>query len=119
MAAKRRYTDRINIRGNSVDVDITGIIFQEEGCWVSFSPAFDASSYGDTPQEAAQGLQETVQIIVSDLKESGRLEEDLQRLGWRVGGSGLKVYSRRQTESSQLPPGARDDYFLRPMAMAL
>lgn len=112
------FKNTILIKSTGIEVSLTGFIFKEDDTWVAYAPAVDVSSYGDSVEEAAEGLKDSVYLILEDLKETGRLEEDLRRLGWLLSAPSTAFsYTRPQPKKAPVPPAIGNDFYMKQMAM--
>ena len=58
-------------------------VFKEDEVYVGLCPELNVSSFGDTPQEAADSLQEAVELFLEGCESMGTLEEVLGESGFR------------------------------------
>ena len=58
-------------------------IIKEGESFISYSPALDLSTVGNTFEEAQQRFEEAVQIFFEEVNQRGTLEEALLELGWQ------------------------------------
>ncbi len=65
-------------------VTVQVALFQEDGIWVAYCPAFEVSSYGDEKGEAKQAFEEAMQIFLAETERKGTLEKYLLKLGWQL-----------------------------------
>ena len=72
-------------------------IFKEGDLYVGLSPDLNVSSFGDTPQEATDSLQEAVEAFLEGCEELGTLEEVLVESGFLNDGYAWRL-SERITE---------------------
>lgn len=54
---------------------LTGIIWEEEGKFVSKCPELEVASCGDTPQEALRNLEEAVELYIENATELGFFDD--------------------------------------------
>ena len=59
-------------------------VFEEDGVYVGLSPELNVSSFGDTPQEATDSLQEAVELFLEGCESLGTLEEVLEESGFKL-----------------------------------
>lgn len=59
-------------------------LFEEDDVIVSLCPELNVSSFGDTPEEAADSLKEAVSLFLEGCKEMGTLETVLEEAGYRL-----------------------------------
>ncbi len=59
-------------------------LFEEDDVIVSLCPELNVSSFGDTPEEAADSLKEAVSLFLEGCKEMGTLEAVLEEAGYRL-----------------------------------
>jgi predicted RNase H-like HicB family nuclease len=55
--------------------NITGVIWEEEGAYVSKCPELGVASCGDTPEEALDNLKEAVELYIDNAIELGIIED--------------------------------------------
>jgi hypothetical protein len=67
---------------NSVEVLLPVVIFQEGDQFVSYCPALELSSYGDSEQDAKEAFDEAVDIFIEETMRKGTLEKFLLKKGW-------------------------------------
>ena len=67
-----------------VHVQVEVLQFQENGIWVSYCPALELSSYGETPEEAKAAFDEAMEIFLEETNRKGTLERHLLKLGWKL-----------------------------------
>ena len=58
-------------------------VFEEDGVYVGLSPELNVSSFGDTPQEATDSLQEAVELCLEGCESLWTLEEVLEESGFK------------------------------------
>jgi predicted RNase H-like HicB family nuclease len=66
-----------------IQVSYTGQLFEEDDQIVALCPELNVSSFGDTPQEALNALQEAVDLFVEECRRMGTLETVLEEAGYR------------------------------------
>ena len=54
---------------------LTGVIWREEGDYVSLCPEFNVASCGDDPCQAMENLKEAVELYLDNARELGIIEE--------------------------------------------
>ena len=60
------------------------VLFLKEGAtFISYSPALDLSSCGETFEEAKQNFQEALQIFFDECASRGTLDAALESYGWK------------------------------------
>lgn len=57
-------------------------IFQEGDLYVGLCPDLDVSSFGETPEEAKQSVQEALEAFFEECETMGTLAEVLQEAGF-------------------------------------
>ena len=60
-------------------------VFEEDGVYVGLSSELNVSSFGDTPQEATDSLQEAVELFLEGCESLGTLAEVLEESGFKLG----------------------------------
>ena len=69
-------------------------VFEEDGVYVGLSPELNVSSFGDTPQEATDSLQEAVELFLEGCESLGTLEEVLEESGFKKEGDTWRLRER-------------------------
>ena len=69
-------------------------IFREGDVYVGLSPDLDVSSFGDTPQDAADSLQEAIEAFLEGCEYLGTLDEVLEESGFEKGKDAWKLRER-------------------------
>ena len=70
--------------------NLTALIWEEEGVFVSKCPEIEVASAGDTPQEALSNLKEAIELWLENAKELGLLDDYSQ------------IFSTKQKFTSQI-----------------
>lgn len=68
----------------SAEVILPLMLWKEEAGFVSFTPALDLSSCGETEGEAIKNFAQAVELFIEIAVERGTLKEILESLGWRL-----------------------------------
>ena len=58
-------------------------IFSEGDCYVGLCRELDVSSFGDSPEDAANSLQEAMELFLEGCEELGTLDEILEESGFQ------------------------------------
>ena len=70
---------------NQINYPITiKIIYEKEAKsapYVAYIPEFDVSSCGKTEEDAIKNAKETLEIVIEEAKQQGKLDEFLEELG--------------------------------------
>ena len=62
-------------------------IFPEGDCYVGLCRELDVSSFGDSPEDAGNSLQEAVELFLEGCEDMGTLDDVLEESGFqRIGG---------------------------------
>ena len=56
-------------------VNLTAVIWEEEGKYVSKCPELGVASFGDSPKEARENLREAVELYLANAKELNMIDE--------------------------------------------
>jgi predicted RNase H-like HicB family nuclease len=56
-------------------VNLTAVIWEEEGKYVSKCPELGVASCGDSPEEARENLREAVELYLANAKELNMIDE--------------------------------------------
>ena len=65
-----------------MQVSYTGQLLEEDDQIVALCPELNVSSFGDTPQEALNALQEAVDLFLEECQHMGTLEVVLEEAGY-------------------------------------
>ncbi|MGD1046995.1 MAG: hypothetical protein ABR936_16960, partial [Bacteroidota bacterium] len=68
----------------SIEVELEVLISKEGDYFVSYCPALELSSYGNTEKEARKSFDEALDIFVEETSKKGSLEEFLKKIGWTL-----------------------------------
>jgi hypothetical protein len=74
-----------------INVDLSIIQFEEEGCYFIYSPALDLTGYGKNSIEAKQSFDECLWEFFRYTTNKSTLIRALKELGWNVTGSKKKA----------------------------
>ena len=69
---------------DSINVNVSVILFKEEEYYVAYCPSLELSSYGDSEKDAKEGFEEAMKIFLDDTSAKGTLEKVLLKLGWQL-----------------------------------
>ncbi len=61
-----------------------GVLFEEDGAWVSYCQALDLSTCGKSAEEALDRTSEAVALFIRSCLEHGTLHKTLRDLNWDV-----------------------------------
>ena len=73
---------RTDGKHNVLHLHLTVLVFQQEEYYVSFCPALQLSSYGDSVQEAKNGFDDVMKDYIEEGTKKGTLHDDLVSHGW-------------------------------------
>jgi predicted RNase H-like HicB family nuclease len=99
-------TSYIKTGNNTVDVSLDVLLIKEGDYIVSFCPALNLSSFGDTEDDAKKGFDEAMTLFLDELHKRGTLEKELLNLGWQL---------RKFPTASFLPPDANYNSYKKPV----
>lgn len=100
-------TDYIKTTGDStVDVSLDVLLIKEGDYIVSYCPALNLSSFGDSEQDAREAFDEALTIFLSDVSKKGTLEKVLLNLGWSL---------KKFPKISFLPPDSDYNSYTKPI----
>jgi predicted RNase H-like HicB family nuclease len=99
-------TNYIKADNNTVDVSLDVLLIKEGDYIVSFCPALNLSSFGDTEEDAKKGFDEAMTIFLDELHKRGTLEKVLLNLGWQL---------KKFQTASFLPPDANYNPYSKPV----
>jgi predicted RNase H-like HicB family nuclease len=74
----------IRRKKNTVCVELQFLIGKEGDYYVSYCPALDLSSFGDTEEESKKAFLESLDLFLDETIRRGTLEKCLLKLGWRL-----------------------------------
>ena len=66
-----------------VTINIPACYWEEDGSFVTYTPAFEVASSGDTIVEAKEMLKEAIALFIETHLAFNTLDEALLDLGWR------------------------------------
>ena len=69
-------------------------IFPEGDCYVGLCRELDVSSFGDSPEDASDSLQEAVELFLEGCEELGTLDEVLEESSFQKVGDEWKLRER-------------------------
>jgi len=69
---------------DDIKLSIPVFITKEGDSYVTYSPALELSSYGDTIEEAKEAFEDAMQIFIEETIKKGTLEKCLLSLGWSL-----------------------------------
>jgi len=99
-------TNYIKTGNDTVDVSLDVLLIKEGDYIVSYCPALDLSSFGDTEEDAKKGFDEAIAIFLDELHKRGTLEKVLLNLGWQL---------KKFPKASFLPPDADYNPYNKPV----
>lgn len=100
-------TNYIRTTDNStVDVSLDVLLIKEGDYIVSYCPALNLSSFGDSEQDAKEAFDEALTIFLHDVDKKGTLEKVLLNLGWSL---------RKFPNVSFLPPDSDYNSYTKPV----
>src|SRR5438132_11704822 len=77
---------------NKIKSQILVFIIKEGDTFVSYCPALELSSYGDTSEESHKAFEDALDIFLNFATEKGTLEKELLNLGWILQKSPVPIY---------------------------
>ena len=69
-------------------------IFEDGRRYVGVCPKLNATSFGDTPEDASDSLKEAVEAFIAGCKLLGTLEDTLEESGFERNGDAWKLRRR-------------------------
>jgi predicted RNase H-like HicB family nuclease len=90
---------------NTVEVSLD-VLIKDGDYIVSYCPALELSSFGDTEADAKKAFDEAVDIFLQETSKKGTLEKVLLNLGWQL---------RKLPSVSFLPPPADFNPYKKPV----
>lgn len=66
----------------TVEASVEVQLIKEGDYFVSYCPALELSSFGDSEEDATKGFEEALAIFFDELHKRGTLEKVLLNLGW-------------------------------------
>lgn len=100
--------DKITVKKNRITLELTVIVFKQDGMVVAYAPSLDISSYGDTPEEAMEALHEAIHIFLDYTHKKNTFDENLLELGWTV---------QRKPKARYIPPVIEPTEIMKSMAI--
>lgn len=82
---------RIMERSLLTSMEVSVIIFKEEGNIFAYCPSLNLISYGDTEEEAKESFRFIFDEYIQYTTENDTLIEDLLKTGWRFKGTRKKL----------------------------
>jgi len=67
-----------------IKLSIPVFIGKEGESYVTYSPALELSSYGDTVDKAKEAFEDALQIFIDETLKKGTLEKCLLNFGWSL-----------------------------------
>lgn len=80
--AQRKFQDRINLKKDAINLNITLITFEAEGNVIFYSPTLDLYGYGDNEGEALNSFNETMYLYLEYGMHENTIAQDLSDRGW-------------------------------------
>ena len=79
-------------RGDTIQVQVDVLLFEEYGSFVAYCPALELSSYGDDQSDAKKAFDGAMKIFIKETTTKGTLEKYLLKLGWHLQQKPKMVY---------------------------
>ena len=79
-------------------------VFQEDDQYVGLCPELSVSSFGNTPEEARESLQEAVEAFLEECNSLGSLVDVLEESGFRIQGHVWRLRERISEEKAAVLP---------------
>ena len=79
-------------RGDTIQVKVDVLLFEEHGSFVAYCPALELSSYGDDQIDAKKAFDGAMKIFIKETTSKGTLEKYLLKLGWQLQQKPKMVY---------------------------
>ncbi|MDE6195086.1 MAG: hypothetical protein K2M83_14005 [Muribaculaceae bacterium] len=76
--------NKITNQGNLIKITLDLYLFNDDGCYVAYSPALDLSGYGATEEEAKDSFSIVIEEYISYGLSKHTLVKDLREHGWKV-----------------------------------
>ncbi|MBL7718757.1 MAG: type II toxin-antitoxin system HicB family antitoxin [Flavipsychrobacter sp.] len=86
-----------------LSLNVSVLVFQEEGYFIAFCPALKLSSYGDSIEDAKEGFEEVITAYIEETQRQGTLNEDLTKHGWVF--HSKQVFPPEQVDIDNIPAG--------------
>jgi len=81
----KNMTNYIKTDGkDTVEVSLDVLLIKDGDYIVSFCPALNLSSFGDTESDAKSAFDEAFNIFIEETQKKGTLEKVLLNLGWQL-----------------------------------
>lgn len=78
------FSSKSNGFQRKIKFDLDLYMFREEHVVISYCPALDLSSYGNTKKEAIDNFIEMFKMYLEHCSENGTLIKDLKKHGWNI-----------------------------------
>ncbi len=72
----------MNNATNLIEIPLS--LWREDDVYVSFTPALDLSTCGDTKEEAIRNMDEAAELFFETAEERDCLQELLESFGWKL-----------------------------------
>lgn len=99
-------TNYIKTDNKTVDVSLDVLLIKDGKYIVSFCPALNLSSFGDTEDDARVAFEQAFGIFIDELQKKGTLEKVLLDLGWQL---------KKFPQASFLPPDVDYNPYNKPV----
>ncbi|MFK7798770.1 MAG: hypothetical protein AB8E82_15070 [Aureispira sp.] len=78
----RKFQDKLNLKKDTITLNLTLISFQEDDYSVLYSPTLDLYGYGENEGEALNSFNETIYLYLEYGMNENTILQDLKNLGW-------------------------------------
>jgi predicted RNase H-like HicB family nuclease len=86
-----------------IKLSVAVFITKENDTYVTYCPALELSSYGDSIEDAKESFEDALRIFVEETQKKGTFEKMLLHLGWALRQRPVVIYDPPPLESI---PGA-------------
>ena len=73
---------RLDKQNRPIELQLTVMVIEDEGVFVSYSPALEYTSYGSSVEEARSAFSDALYLYFDHCIEHGTLLGDLKKHGW-------------------------------------
>jgi hypothetical protein len=88
--AKLNFKASVPVPGGAIETGLSLLSFKEDNVVIIYSPELDLAGSGNYLNQAKASFWETVSEFFRYTANKGTLMSELQRLGWKVGGTKKK-----------------------------
>ncbi len=91
--SKLKFTSSYNDGKNSINLELSLYLWEENGIHYVYSPSLDVTGYGNTEVEAKTSFEVTLDEFITYTHNKKTIFEELEHLGWAVNKKKKRVHS--------------------------